>query len=144
MGLVFFFFFLILPVICSGSPVLRELMMAFKTSFIHWFDNCYWVLTAHFLGARYHDLGCRNKSRVCALQEFHIRWHWSVVTYLVKALLGSTARGTVLVWFLEANQSMLKEINTEYSLEGLMLKLKFQYFGHPMGRANSMEKSFPW
>ena len=31
-----------------------------------------------------------------------------------------------------SNQSILKEINPEYSLEGLMLKLKFQYFGHPM------------
>ena len=38
------------------------------------------------------------------------------------------------------NQSILKEINPEYSLEGLMLKLKFQYFGHQMRRANSLEK----
>ena len=58
-------------------------------------------------------------------------------------MLGSTARGTDFVWILEANQSILKEINPEYSLEGLMLKLKFQYFAHLMGRANSMEKSFP-
>ena len=36
---------------------------------------------------------------------------------------------------------MLKEINPEYSLEGLMLKLKLQYFGHLMGRANSLEKT---
>ena len=35
----------------------------------------------------------------------------------------------------------LKEINPEYSLEGLMLKLKLQYFGHLMGRANSLEKT---
>jgi len=35
----------------------------------------------------------------------------------------------------------LKEINPEYSLEGLMLKLKFQYFGHLMRRANSLEKT---
>ena len=34
-----------------------------------------------------------------------------------------------------------KEINPEYSLEGLMLKLKFQYFGHLMRRANSLEKT---
>ena len=33
------------------------------------------------------------------------------------------------------------EINPEYSLEGLMLKLKFQYFGHLMGRADSLEKT---
>ena len=39
-----------------------------------------------------------------------------------------------------SNQSVLKEINAEYSLEGLMLKLKFQYSGHLMGRANSVEK----
>ena len=39
------------------------------------------------------------------------------------------------------NQSILKEINTEYSLEGLMLKLKFQYFGHLMHKANSLEKT---
>ena len=40
-----------------------------------------------------------------------------------------------------SNQSILKEISTEYSLEGLMLKLKLQYFGHPMGRADSFEKT---
>ena len=39
-----------------------------------------------------------------------------------------------------SNQSVLKEINPEYSLEGLMLKLKLQYFGHLMRRANSLEK----
>ena len=44
-----------------------------------------------------------------------------------------TARGS--------NQSILKEINPEYLLEGLMLKLKLQYFGHLMGRADSLEKT---
>ena len=39
------------------------------------------------------------------------------------------------------NQSILREINPEYSLEGLMLKLKFQYFGHLMWRVNSLEKT---
>ena len=39
------------------------------------------------------------------------------------------------------NQSILKEINPEYSLEGLMLKLKLQYFGHMMQRADSLEKT---
>ena len=38
-----------------------------------------------------------------------------------------------------SNQSILKEISPEYSLEGLMLKLKLQYFGHLMQRANSLE-----
>ena len=40
-----------------------------------------------------------------------------------------------------SNQSILREINPEYSLEGLMLKLKLQYFGHLMWRADSLEKS---
>ena len=40
-----------------------------------------------------------------------------------------------------SNQSTLKEISPEYSLEGLMLKLKLQYFGHPMRRADSFEKT---
>ena len=39
------------------------------------------------------------------------------------------------------NQSILKEINPEYSLEGLMLKLKLQYFGHLMGRTDSLGKT---
>ena len=40
-----------------------------------------------------------------------------------------------------SNQSIIKEINAEYLLEGLMLKLKLQYFGHHMRRANSLEKT---
>ena len=41
----------------------------------------------------------------------------------------------------KSNQSILKEINPEYSLEGLMLKLKLQYFGHLMQRTDSLEKT---
>ena len=40
-----------------------------------------------------------------------------------------------------SNQSILKEINSEYSLEGLMLRLKPQYFGHLLRKANSLEKT---
>ena len=40
-----------------------------------------------------------------------------------------------------SNQSILKEISPEYSLEGLMLKLKLQYFGRPMGSIDSLEKT---
>ena len=40
-----------------------------------------------------------------------------------------------------SNQSVLKEISPEYSLEGLMLKLKLQYFGHLMQRPDSLEKT---
>ena len=41
----------------------------------------------------------------------------------------------------KSNQSILKEISPEYSLEGLMLKLKFQYFGHLMRRTDSLENT---
>ena len=55
-------------------------------------------------------------------------WHW-------RRLLGVpwTAR--------RSNQSILNEISAEYSLQGLMLKLKLQYFSHLMGRADSLEKT---
>ena len=42
---------------------------------------------------------------------------------------------------MRSNQSILKETNPEYSLEGLMLKLKIQYFGYLMQRSNSLEKT---
>ena len=44
-------------------------------------------------------------------------------------------------WNTRSNQSILKEINPEYSLEGLMLKLKLQYFGHLMRTADSLGKT---
>ena len=44
-------------------------------------------------------------------------------------------------WTARSNQSTLKEINPEYSLEELMLKLKLQYFGHLMRRNDSLEKT---
>ena len=43
-------------------------------------------------------------------------------------------------WTTRSNQSILKEISPEYSLEGLTLKLKLQYFGHLMRRTDSLEK----
>ena len=47
-------------------------------------------------------------------------------------------------WTARSNQSILKEISPEYPLEGLMLKLKLQDFGHLMWRANSLEKVLMW
>ena len=44
-------------------------------------------------------------------------------------------------WIARSNQLILKEINPEYTLERLMLKLKLQYFGHLMRRADSLEKT---
>ena len=46
-----------------------------------------------------------------------------------------------VLWTPRSNQSIPKEINPEYSLQELMLKLKLQYFGHQVQRANSLEKT---
>ena len=54
---------------------------------------------------------------------------------------GTVESSRVLWTARRSNQSTLKEINTEYSLGGLMLKLKLQYFGHLMCSANSLEKT---
>ena len=51
------------------------------------------------------------------------------------------AFGLRVPWKPRSNQSILMEINLEYSLEGLIQKLKLQYFGHLMRRANSLEKT---
>ena len=45
----------------------------------------------------------------------------------------------LILWTVRSNQSILKEINPEYPLEGLMMKLKLQYFGHLMQSADSLE-----
>ena len=57
---------------------------------------------------------------------------WTVVVEKILTVPGTARR---------SNQSILKEISPEYSLEGLMLKLKFQYFGHLMWRTDSLEKT---
>ena len=75
--------------------------------------------------------GCQSwtikKAKCQRIDAFEL-WFW-------RRLLGvpQTAR--------RSNQSFLKEINCEYSLEELMLKLKLPYFDHLMGRANSLEKT---
>ena len=70
--------------------------------------------------------------RVGPLRELKNWWFWTVVLEKTLERVPWTTR--------RSNQSILKEISPEYSLEGQMLKLKLQYFGHLMGRANSLEK----
>ena len=68
-----------------------------------------------------------NKAECQRIDAFEL-WYWRRLLRVTW-----TAR--------RSNQSTLKDINPEYSLEGLMLKLKLQYFGHLMQRANSLEKT---
>ena len=72
-------------------------------------------------------------------------WWWTGKTGVLQSM-GSQKAGhnwvTGLTWTSRrSNQSILKEINPEYSLQGLMLKLKLQYFGYLMWTANSLEKT---
>ena len=75
--------------------------------------------------------GCENwtikKAEHQRIDAFEL-WYWRRLL-----IVPWTAR--------RANQSILKEISPEYSLEGLMLKLKLQYFGHLIGRTDSVEKT---
>ena len=50
-------------------------------------------------------------------------------------------RLSIVPWTTRSTQSILKEISSQFSLEGLILKLKLQYFGHLMGRSDSLEKT---
>ena len=68
-----------------------------------------------------------KKAECWRIDAFEL-WYWSRLLRVTW-----TAR--------RSNQSILKEITPEYSLEGLMLKLKLQYFGHLMQRVNSLEKT---
>ena len=68
-----------------------------------------------------------KKAEGCRIDAFEL-WRWRRLLRVPW-----TAR--------RSNQSILKEINPEYSLEGLMLKPKLQYFGHLMRRADSLEKT---
>ena len=66
----------------------------------------------------------------------HTPWYWCFRTVVLEKILENPLDSTR-----RSNQSILKENNPEYSLEGLMLKLKIQYSGHLMQRANSLEKT---
>ena len=74
------------------------------------------------------------------------RWGYAVLTSKTKAVWAVNQKKKDLFiahhWTAKrSNQSILKEINPEYPLKGLMLKLKLQYFGHLMRRTNSLEKT---
>ena len=75
-----------------------------------------------------HEIWSMKKAEHWRIVAFEL-WYWR---RLLRESLGDSRK---------SNQSILKEINSEYSLEGLMLKLKLQNFGYMMWRANSLEKT---
>ena len=79
---------------------------------------------------------CYQSNRRSNNKESWVPKNWCFELWCWRRLMKVTAR-TVR----RSNQSILKEVSPEYSLEGLMLKLKFQYFGHLMWRTDSLEKT---
>ena len=68
---------------------------------------------------------------------------WTIKLRAEESMLLNCGVGELLriPWTARSNQSILKETTPEYSLEGLMLKMKLQYFGHMMQRTDSLEKT---
>ena len=103
--------------------------------------------TQHIRKQRYHFADKRAYSQSYAFSGSHV-WMWDLdkkkaMCQRIDAFkLWSCRRLLRVPWTARrSNQSILKEINPEYSLEGLMPKLKLQYFGHLMQTANSLEKT---
>ena len=86
-------------------------------------------------------------TKVCIVKDIVMCWceSWTIKKAEHQIIdtfeLGCWQRLLGVSWAARSNQSILKKINPEYSLEGLMLKLKFQYFGHLMQKANSLAKT---
>ena len=87
-----------------------------------------WKLIIFFSSSQVQMWELDHKEVECQRTDAFELWHWIGLL----RVLWTAGR---------SNQSILKEINSEYSLEGLMLKLKLQYFNHLMLRANSLEKT---
>ena len=97
------------------------------------------------LCAQYHDQSPHQGILLCYLRTPRIKMWWESWT-IKKAECWRIDAFELWCWRVpwtarRSNQSILKEINPEYSLERLMLKLKLQYFGHLIQRANSLEKT---
>ena len=100
---------------------------------MHWSSLC-WVITPSWLSGSLRSFLYSPSVYSCHKEGWVLK-NWYFQTAVLGKLLG------VLWTARRSNQSILKQIIPEYSLEGLMLKLKLQYFGHPMQRADSLEKT---
>ena len=96
------------------------------------------------------DITLQTKVRLVKAMVFPVVMYWCESWTIKKAEHQRTDAFELWCWrrllrvpstARRSNQSILKEISPEYSLEGLMLKMKLQYFGHLMSRTNSFEKT---
>ena len=111
-----------------GGKVITNLDSTLKSRDITWLTKVHIVKAMVFPVVVYRCESWTIKKVECQKIDVFELWCWRRFSRVLW-----TAR--------RSNQPTLKEINPEYSLEGLMLKLKLQYFGHLMQRANSLEKT---
>ena len=134
-------------IIFGGSKITAEVMAAMKLK-----DTCSWKKSydqprQHIKKQRHYFANKGPFSQGCDFSSSHV-WIWEL-DYKESWVPKNWCFWTVLFgedswvpWTARrSNQSILKEISPEYSLEGLMLKLKLQYFGHLMRRTDSLEKT---
>ena len=107
--------------------------------FSNWYSNIFLSIACLFFFTHYSQSYGFSSSHVWMWELDHKEsWmakNWCFWTVVLKKTLESPLE------YRRSNQSILKEISPEYSLEGLMLKLKLQYFGHLMQRADSLEET---
>ena len=111
-----------------GRKVMTSLDSILKSRDITLLTKIHLVKAMVFPGCMYGCESCAIKKAECQTIDAFKLWCWRRLLRVPW-----TAR--------RSNQSILKEISPEYSLGGLMLKLKLQYFGHLMGRTDSFEKT---
>ena len=111
-----------------GRKTMTNLSSVLKSRHITWFDKGTYSQSCGFSSSHVQMWETIKKAKRRRLDAFKL-WCWRRPLWV-----SWTAR--------RSNQSILKEINSEYSLEGLMVKLKLQYFGCLTWRAYSLEKTF--
>ena len=108
--------------------------------------NSYDKPRQHVKKQRYYFTDKGLYSQSCGFSSSHVwMWDWTTTKAEFQRIdafeLWCWRRLLRVSWIARSNQSILKEISPEYSLEGLMLKLKLQHFGHLMQRTDSLEKT---
>ena len=129
---------------------LQIVTAAMKLKYSCSLDDKLWPPWQHFKKQRHYFANKGPSSQSYGFSSSHV-WMWELDCEESWALKNWCFWTVVLEKTLEipctarrSSQSILKEISPEYSLEGLMLKLKLQYFGHLMGRTDSLERSWSW
>ena len=135
--------------IFSGSKALQTVTAAMKLKDTCSLEENYDQLRQHIKKQSYYFTNQDVSSQSCCFSSSHVYVceNWIIKKAECQRMdtfeLWCWRRILRVPWTARRKQSILKEINLEYSLEGLMLKLKLQYFGHWMQRTDIEKESFP-